>query len=221
MSINKLTFAYFFFRKEVDNNIIFINWKNNIMEVVKINGTVRTEVGKKASKAVRNSGAVPCVIYGGSEVVHFSAVVNEFRALIYTPDFKIAEVTVGGKTYKCILKDKQFHPVSDALVHVDLLNLVEGQSVKVEVPIRFKGVSPGVKVGGKLLQNVRRVKIKCLPAQLINEVRVDISSLELGQSLRVRDIQVGEGIEIMQTGGIPIATVEIPRALRSAQGKQG
>lgn len=191
------------------------------MEVVKINGEVRTAVGKKASKAVRNGGGVPCVIYGGSEVVHFFATPSEFKSLIYTPDFKIAEVTIGGKMYKCILKDRQFHPVSDALVHVDLLNLVDGNPVKVEVPIRFTGASPGVKVGGKLLQNVRRVKIKCLPSHLINEVRVDISSLELGQSLRVRDIVVGEGIEIMQTGGIPIVTVEIPRALRSAQGKQG
>ena len=191
------------------------------MEVVQISGSVRTEVGKKSSKAVRNAGEVPCVIYGGGENIHFTATPMAFRSLIYTPDFKVAEVTVGGTMYKCILKDKQFHPVSDALVHVDLLRLVEGTPVKVEVPIRFIGASPGVKVGGKLLQNVRRVKIKCLPSILIDEVRVDISTLELGQSLRIRDIQVAEGIEVMQTGGIPIVTIEIPRALRSAQGKQG
>ncbi len=189
------------------------------MEKVIIKGTVRADVGKKATKADRNAGGVPCVLYGGDEVVHFTADTVQFKSLIYTPDFKVATIEVGGKTYDCILKAKQFHPVSEKLLHVDFLRLIEGTKVKLEVPIRFKGQSPGVKVGGKLLQKLRRVKLKTTPEHMISEVVVDISHLELGQSVRVRDIQVGEAVEIMNTGGIPIASIEIPRALRSAKGK--
>ncbi len=182
-----------------------------------INGTVRTETGKKASKAVRNSAGVPVVMYGPKESYHFTAPVSDFKNLIYTPDFKIAEVNLDGKTYKCILKDKQFHPISEALLHVDLLTLTEGHPIKVNIPLRFKGVSPGVKVGGKFLQQVRTIKVKTTPEKLVDHLMIDVSTLELGQSVRVRDIEVNEGVEIMMPTGMPVATVEVPRALRGKQ----
>ncbi len=187
------------------------------MQVVNIKGEIRTALGKKGAKATRNQGLIPCVLYGGDEVVHFSTTLNEVRHLIYTPDFKVAQVEVDGKPFRCIVKDKQFHPVNDQVIHLDFLRLAEGHPVKVEVPVRFKGVSPGVKAGGKLLQKMRTVKLKALPENIIDEITVDISQLELGQSIRVRDIQAGDGVEVLNAPGIPVATVEIPRALRSAQ----
>jgi large subunit ribosomal protein L25 len=180
-------------------------------------GQLRIDLGKKANKKLRNEGQIPCVLYGGNEVVHFYTTLKEVKTLIYTPDFKIAELNLNsGKQYKCIVKDYQLHPLSDELVHIDFLNLVEDQKVKLDIPIRFKGSSPGVKVGGKLVQKLRKVKVKTTPDRIIEEMIVDISSLELGQSLRVRDIIPQEGVEILSSVSIPVTTVEIPRALRSA-----
>ena len=186
------------------------------MESIAISGNLRTELGKKGNKALRNNGDTPCVIYGGENVVHFSSAQKDFKNLIYTPDFKIAEITVDGQTYKCILKDIQFHPVTDEVMHIDFLQLIEGRNVKVEIPVKFKGEAPGVKEGGKLMQKVRRVMIKTTPDKIVDELFVDISSLKLGQSVRVRDIEVADGMEIMNALGIPVASVETPRALRSA-----
>ncbi|MFN7117112.1 MAG: 50S ribosomal protein L25/general stress protein Ctc [Saprospiraceae bacterium] len=187
------------------------------MQVVNIKGELRADLGKKGAKATRDNGKIPCVLYGGNEVVHFATTLNEVRHLIYTPDFKVAQVEVDGKPFRCIVKEKQFHPVNDQIIHLDFLRLEEGHPVKVEVPVRFRGSSPGVKNGGKLLQKVRTVKIKALPENIVDELTVDISQLDLGQSIRVRDVKPGEGVEILTSPGVPIATVEVPRALRSAQ----
>lgn len=187
------------------------------MQVINIKGQLRNDLGKKGAKAARKEGLIPCVMYGAQEVVHFSTTLGDVRHLVYTPDFKIAEIDVEGKTFKCILKDKQFHPVTDDIQHLDFLLLIDKRPIKVEVPIRFKGTSPGVKAGGKLLQKVRTVKIKAVPENLVDELTVDISHLELGQSIRVRDVKPGADIEVLNAPGTPIATVEIPRALRSAQ----
>ncbi len=189
------------------------------MESITIKGKTRTALGKKSSKSARKTNEVPCVIYGGESPVHFTAPALDFKNLIYTNDFKLAEIELDGKTYKCILKDMQFHPVTENLLHLDFLELVDGKSIKVEVPVRFKGQAPGVKTGGKLFQKLRTVKIKTTPEHLVDELLADISSMNLGQSIRVRDIEVSQGIEIMSSPGIPVASVEVPRALRSADAK--
>lgn len=186
------------------------------MEAVAIKGIKRTETGKKATKAIRNAGLVPCVIYGGKEVVHFSADEFGFRDVLYTPDFKLVEIDIDGEKRKCIIKDMQFHPVTDGLLHLDFIELVPDQKVIVEIPVRFKGNAPGVKVGGKIIQLVRRVKVKTTPKHIVDAVYVDISDLDLGQATRVRNIEVPEGMEIMNNESIPVATIEIPRALRAA-----
>ena len=186
------------------------------MEFISLSGQLRPDTGKTASKSLRREGLIPCVMYSAKEVVHFSTTPQQVKNLIYTPDFHVAHLQIEGKTYKCIVKDYQLHPLSNELVHIDFLQLADGHPIKVEVPIRVKGQSPGVKVGGKLVQKMRRVKIKTLPEHLVDQVMLDISSLELGQSLRVRDISPEAGIEIMSSPGIPVATIEIPRALRSA-----
>ena len=186
------------------------------MEVVKISGEVRENLGKKASRNVRRNDLVPAVVYGTGEPVHFTVNALDLRELIYTPEFKLAELNVGGDSYRAIVKDYQFHPVTDALRHIDFLALEDGRTIKVQVPVTFTGTSPGVRGGGKLQVSVRRIKIKTTPEHLVDHVTLDISKLELGQSIRVRDIAPMEGVEIQNPGGQPIATVEVPRALRSA-----
>ena len=186
------------------------------MEVVKVSGMTREAVGKAATKVVRHSEAIPCVLYGGKDNVHFTTTWSEVRHLIYTPDFKTAALTIDGSDFNAILKEVQFHPASEQIMHIDFLKMTPGSPIKVSVPIRLNGTSPGVKAGGKLIQSVRKVKIKCLPEAIINEMSIDISALELGQTIRVRDIITQEGIEILIAPNVPVAMVEIPRALRSA-----
>jgi len=186
------------------------------MEILTVNGKERTVLGKKGSKQVRKENRIPCVMYDLNQVVHFSVEFNEIKHLIYTPDFKLANINIDGKQYKCFLKAYQSHPVTDAITHIDFLHLIENQPIKIDVPVRFKGSSPGVKVGGKLQQTMRRVKLKTTLEHLIDHVTVDVSTLELGQSVRVRDIKDLDGIEVMTNGGTPVAIIEIPRSLRSA-----
>lgn len=186
------------------------------MQTVQVSGEVRENLGKKYSKATRREGLVPAVLYGAGDPVHFTIKPLAVRSLIYSPEFKLAELTVNGKSYKAIVKDYQFHPVTDQLRHIDFLALQDGHPVKVQVPVAFEGTSPGVRGGGKLQVAVRRVKIKTTPEHLVDKVVLDISELELGSAIRVRDIAPMEGVEVMNPSGMPIASVEVPRALRSA-----
>jgi large subunit ribosomal protein L25 len=183
---------------------------------VEIQGNVRTGVGKKVTTAERKSGLIPAVMYGGSDVKHFTVTPASVKNLVYTPDFKLAHISIGTETHKAILKQVQFHPVTDQIIHIDFLILRDKTPVKVEVPLRFKGTSPGVKVGGKLIQQVRKVKIKTTPENLVDELNADISSLDLGQSLRVKDIVIPSGVEIINNPSTPVALIEIPRALKAA-----
>lgn len=186
------------------------------MNTLEIQGSLRSGVGKKVTGTERKSGLIPAVLYGGNEVSHFTVTPASVKHLVYTPDFKLANIKIEGKSYKAILKQVQFHPVTDQIIHIDFLRLIDKTPIKVEVPLRFKGTSPGVKVGGKLIQQVRKVKIKTLPENLVDELNADISSLDLGQSLRVRDIQIPNGIEIINNPATPVALIEIPRALKAA-----
>ena len=187
------------------------------MKSVDISGTPRTGLGKKHARAARREGMVPCVIYGGDQVVHFTAHPNDVKPVVYTPEFKQANISVDGKSYRCILKDSQFHPVTDNLLHLDFLQLIEGKSVKVNIPVRCDGPAAGVKEGGRLNQKIRRVTVKTTPDKLVEELVVDVKELVLGQSVRVKDIPIKEGMEVMSAPNSPIASVETPRALRSAE----
>ena len=186
------------------------------MVSLEIQGSKRTVFGKKGSNMDRKNVNVPAVLYGGDEVIHFTVTPAAVKHLIYTPDFKIADLTIDGVNIKAILKAAQFHPVSDKLLHIDFIRLIDKQSIKVEVPLRFKGVSPGVKLGGKLIQQVRKIKIKTTPEYLVDELKADISKLELGQALRVREVIVPKGIEVLNNSATPVALIEIPRALKAA-----
>ena len=190
------------------------------MKVVSITAEERTDLGKKAASAIRKSGKIPAVIYSVNGIQHFSTSPKAVKSIVYTPEFKIAEIEIDGTKKKALLKEIDFHPVTDEILHMDFIELVDGQAVKASIPVKFKGVSPGVKAGGKLMTNLRTVKVKTTPEYLVDELFVDISTLELAQSVRVRDIELPEGVQIEVDGATPIAVVEVPRALKSAAAAQ-
>jgi large subunit ribosomal protein L25 len=186
------------------------------MNAISVSAVERTDLGKTGVKKTRAQGLIPAIVYGNKTPQSIAVNKSDVRGLIFTPDFKIAEVNIDGNVERCILKEYQCHPVTEEILHIDFLRLKDGVDVKVDIPVRFKGTSPGVKLGGKLQQQMRKVRIKTTPEKLIDEVIVDISHLELGDVLRVKDIDVAKSIEIMVNESNPLATVEIPRALKSA-----
>jgi large subunit ribosomal protein L25 len=188
------------------------------MQSITIQAELRTGKGKQAAKALRRAELVPCELYGGKENVHFSVSPKELKNLVYSPDFKLVDIEIEGKKHRSVMRSIQFHPVSEQILHIDFMVLEKNRKIKVEVPIRFEGVAPGVKSGGKLTQKVQRVQIKATPDHLVDQVTLDISKLKLGQSLRIRDIKLGDNIEVLNNPGIPVASITIPRALKSATG---
>lgn len=190
------------------------------MEAVAFSGQIRTELGKKPTKAVRKEGRIPAILYNKSENIHFSTTHNEVKKMIFTPEFKIAELNIDGKTHRCFIKDIQWHPVTDKIVHIDFLSLIDGHPVVLEVPVRFEGTAEGVRNGGKLQQNLRRIKIKTTPEKMVAELSLDVSALDLGQAVRVLDIKPVDGVEIMTALSTPVAFIEVPRAMRSAAAEE-
>ncbi len=186
------------------------------MKTITIEGHLRTESGKKAARQIRSQENVPAVIYGGAKEVNFYASAKAFKPLVYTSEFLIAEVAVDGKKYKCILKDLQFDKVSDLLLHVDLLELVDDKKVVATLPLKLVGSSVGVKAGGKLVSKVKAVKVKALPKDLREFIELDISSLELNANLRIEDIKVAN-MEIMNSPRIPVASVVMTRQLKQEE----
>jgi large subunit ribosomal protein L25 len=189
------------------------------MKTIEVKAQNRTGLGKSQTKNIRKGGLIPCIVYGNGETLHFSTEPLEIRDLIYTNEFRKANINLDGKSVECIIKDVQYHPVSDAILHVDFQTLTPGKAVKVNLPIRLVGTSEGQKVGGTLVQKMRKLQVFAKPESLSETINVDITSLELGKSLRVRDIKLSEGVEAITNGSIPVASIDIPRALRSAQTK--
>ncbi len=186
------------------------------MKTVTIKGQLRTETGKKAARQLRSQDMVPGVIYGGATEVTFSASAKAFKPLVYTSEFQLAQLQVDGKTYTTILKDLQFDKVSDALIHVDLLELVEDKKVVADLPIKLTGTAAGVKEGGKLVIKMKSVKVKTLPKFLKEFIEVDITNLVINENLRVQDIIAPE-MEILNSPRIPIASVVMTRQLKQEE----
>ena len=186
------------------------------MKTITIEGQLRTGLGKGAARQLRSQGNVPGVIYGGAKELSFFAPSTAFKTLVYTPSFQIAEVKLDGSTYRCILKDLQFDKVSDELIHVDLLELVEDKKVIATIPIKFTGVSVGVKAGGRLVTKMKALKVKTLPKHLKEFIEVNIDDLELNGNIRVQDVKV-EHFEIVNSPRIPIASVVLTRQLKQEE----
>lgn len=183
------------------------------METVVINATPRTELGKKATRALRKAGNIPCNLYGGKETLNFFAPVAEFRKLIFTPDFRLAEINLNGKAYKAIVKDSQFAPVNDELLHLDFQELVDDVKVKVYVPIRLNGTPKGIILGGKLEQAFRKLHILALPKDLPTSIEIDVTDMDLGAVKRIKDIVI-PGVTFLHSPANPFAKVNVPRAAK-------
>jgi large subunit ribosomal protein L25 len=185
------------------------------MESVVINATARAGKGKTASLQQRREGLVPCILYSRDENITFNANPAELKSLLYTQDFKVAEIHLNGSVHRCILKDVQAHPLTDKIIHLDFLKLVKGTTVKVQVPLKLTGAAAGVKSGGKMVQRMRTVLIKAASENIVPEVKLDVSALELGQTMRIKDIEQIKGVEILNPGSTPVVGVEVPRALKT------
>ncbi len=188
------------------------------MDVIQINVEARESLGRKSSKAVRAAGKIPAVIYSKQNgVSHFTTTHGDVKKIVFTPEFKLAEINLDGASKKAIIKDIDFHPVTDEIVHIDFLELVAGHPVVADIPVNFTGESPGVKNGGKLIRTLRKVTVKTTPENLVDNLYVSIEGLELGSAVRVRDIDVPEGVQIMVNEATPIANVIVPRALKTPE----
>jgi large subunit ribosomal protein L25 len=176
------------------------------MKTITIEGQLRTDIGKKATRQYRSQDLVPGVIYGGAQEVNFVAPATAFKALVYTSEFQLAKVTVDGKSYTCIMKDLQFDKVYDKLTHIDLLELVDDKAVVANLPVKYVGSAAGVKAGGRLITKMKTLKVKTLPKFLKSAIEVDVTNLELNSNIRVEDVKL-ENMEVVNSPRIPMASI--------------
>ncbi len=186
------------------------------MKTFELQGQLRSEIGKKDSKAVRREGGIPCVLYGGAEPVHFSVKTPDVRHLVYTPNVYFVELNLDGKKQMAVLKDLQTHPVSDAILHMDFQTIQDDKPVAMSIPVTVGGNSPGVRNGGKLVVNLRKLAVSALPKNMPDQITVDISNLNIGDGLRIREIEQ-EGVVFLENGSIVVTAVRMTRSARSAQ----
>ena len=183
------------------------------MKSLTINGSKRESVGKKATKALRNAGKVPCVLYGGGEPLHFAADEIAFKDLVYTPDVHTVVLDLGdGKKLNAVLQDIQFHPVTDAIIHMDFYEIFEDKEITMEIPIHGEGVPRGVKNGGVLRYNLRRLKVKGLPGKLPDYIVADVSPLKIGNKLYVTAV-TSDDYKIQHPDNTVICQVKTSRNL--------
>jgi len=185
------------------------------MKVYELKGSLRKELGKKATKATRADESVPCVLYGGTDNVHFSALAADLRKLIYSPDVFVVDLDVEGKTCKAIMKDLQFHPVSDKVLHIDFLEVSDNKPVVVEIPVQLNGLAEGVKAGGKLALEMRKLRVKGLYANFPEKISIDVTNLGLGKSIQVGALKF-DNFEILNAKNAVVAQVKLTRAARGA-----
>jgi large subunit ribosomal protein L25 len=186
------------------------------MKSITIEGQLRTEHGKSATRQLRSQDLVPGVIYGGAQEINFAAPAKALRPLVYTPEFQIAEIAVDGTTYRCILKDLQFDKVSDELIHIDMLELVEDKKVVASIPLKYVGTAVGVRGGGRLVTKMKTLKVKTYPKHLKEAIEVSVEHMNVGDNIRVEDVKT-EHYEILNSPRIPIASVVTTRALRQEE----
>ena len=187
------------------------------MKKLEIVGYQRANLGRNESQAIRAEGNVPCVLYGGNEQVHFYAPAILFRDLLFTPNIYEVTLNIEGDIYVAVLQETQFHPVSEVLLHADFLEITD-KPLKVAVPVRIVGNAPGVQKGGKLVVRVRKLRVRGMAANIPDFIDVNVSELDLGKSVRVGQIPI-ENLEMLEEASNPVASIEIPRALRGTVGK--
>lgn len=193
------------------------------MKSIDINGTLRAEIGKKATRELRKNNGVPCVLYGinkdenGNPVAtHFTVTNDGLRNLVYTPHIYVVNLSIDGKVVNAIMKDIQFHPVKDNILHVDFLQIDEANPIVMEVPVKLEGLAEGVKAGGKLALQVRKLKVKALYNVIPEKLVIDVTNLGLGKTIKVGELNF-EGLQILNAKEAVVCAVKLTRAARGAQ----
>ena len=185
------------------------------MKTFELTGSKRESTGKKAAKAYRRESLIPCVLYGGDEVVHFTVTKEGIRKLIYTPEVQLVNLTVEGKSHVAILKEMQTHPVSDELIHADFQQIFEDKPVVLEIPIVLEGLAQGVKDGGKLSMDMRKLKVKGLYKNFPERLIINIENLGLGKTIQVGNLHF-DNLEILNAKDNVVAGVKATRAAKGA-----
>ena len=192
------------------------------MKSIEVKGTKRAETGKKSTRELRKANAVPCVLYGVEKdenglpkATSFSVLSNDLRNLVYSPHIYVVDLIIDGKPCKAVLKEIQFHPVKDTIQHVDFYQVTEDKPIVMEVPVALNGLAAGVRAGGKLQSIVRKLKVKALYTAIPEKLNIDVTSLELGKSVKVADLSF-EGLEIVNNPQVVVCTVRLTRAARGA-----
>ena len=180
------------------------------MKSITINGSKRESVGKKATKALRNAGQVPCVLYGGDKPVHFSAEELAFSKLVYTPNAHTVVIALGSDTVNAVLQDIQFHPVTDRILHIDFYQLFDDKEIAMNIPVNLIGKSPGVANGGSLMRNKRKLRVKALPSNLPDFIEADISPLKIGGKLYITEL-VNENYNFLHPDNTVVCQVKRSR----------
>lgn len=186
------------------------------MKTVSVSGSPRENVGKKDAKRLRREGLVPCVFYGGKEQIQFAASEKDFKDVVYTPEACLVNLTIGKKQFTAVLQDIQFHPVNEQILHADFLQVFDDKAVKIDVPVKITGSSPGVRSGGKLHLKMRKVKIKGLPADLPDFVDVSISKLKIGDSIKMDQLSVDK-IEFLDPAHSVVVMVKTARVIMTQE----
>ncbi len=190
------------------------------MKSIAISGSPRENVGKRDAKELRYQSQVPAVLYGGATQTHFSVSAADLKPVVYTPVVHFIDLEIAGKKTQAVIQDIQFHPLTEEILHVDFLQLDEKKPISIEIPIKLTGTSPGVKSGGKLVQKLRKLRVKALPKDHLDNIEVSIEPLEVGKSIKVAEIKVDK-LTILNAKEDTIVSVTTSRALRQAEQEAG
>lgn len=188
------------------------------MKTVSMSGSLRESVGKKDAKLQRSEGRIPCVLYGGKDQIKFVADEKSFHEIIFSPESYFIKMTVDGKTYDCVLKDIQYHPVSDTILHADFIEFSMDHPLTMSVPVRFTGNAPGVIKGGQLVKKFRKLNVRALPADMPEAVTIDIGNLDIEQKITIREI-AQEKFKILENPDRYIVAIRATRASATPDGK--
>lgn len=186
------------------------------MKTFDLTGTARADFGKKAAKSIRAEKKIPCVLYGGENNVNFVVETSDLRKLIYTPEVYLVNLTIDGKTVKAIVKEMQFHPLTEDVLHMDFLEVLENKPVAVEIPVQLTGLAEGVKAGGKLSLEMRKLRVKGMYNEIPERIVIDVTNVALGKKIQVADVAV-DNLQILNAKNAVVAQVKLTRAARGAQ----
>lgn len=196
------------------------------MKTFQLNGTARQELGKKSARELRKANMVPCVMYGiqkdenGMPVAqHFVVKKDDLRKLIYTPEIFVVDITIDGQLHNAIIREMQFHPVKDTILHMDFLEIHEEKPIVMGVPIELTGLAAGVKAGGKLQQAVRKLRVEALYNDIPEKLTIDVTSLELGKVIKVGDLKF-EGLKMVDPASAVVCSVLVTRAAKDAAAEE-